>query len=124
MLKYICMLFSDITCLKYFRNTSCDINLISIFFIKGNLDIFLWISLGDIANTNKLTLILKFIGQCDVKHIMMKPIKTIPSVLKVSTDIITSIADHPNGLDEILVIMFVLIFKTDVILYIYIFSIN
>ena len=34
---------------------------------------------------NKLTLILKIIGQCEVKHIMMLPIKTLISVLKVSS---------------------------------------
>ena len=37
----------------------------------------------------------KFIGQSDVKHIMTSPIKTVASVLKASTDIITNItADH------------------------------
>jgi hypothetical protein len=55
----------------------------------------------------------KFIGQSDVKHIMMSPIKTITSVLKASTDIITNI-----GLAEILAIMSVSTFKIDVILYV------
>jgi hypothetical protein len=46
------------------------------------------ISLGDIVSFNKLILILKIIGQCDVSHIVMSPMKTITSVLKVSTYII------------------------------------
>jgi hypothetical protein len=36
-----------------------------------------------------MTLLLKVIGWCDVKHIMMLQIKTIMSVLKVSKDIQT-----------------------------------
>jgi len=47
------------------------------------------ISSSDFVGINELTLILKIIGQCDVKHIMTLPIKTITSVLKVSTYIIT-----------------------------------
>jgi len=39
----------------------------------------------------------KFIVQSDVKHIMMSPIRTIKSVLKASTDIITNIPAHPMG---------------------------
>ena len=48
------------------------------------------ISLGDIVSFNKLILILKIIGQCDVSHIVMSPMKTITSVLKVSTYIINN----------------------------------
>jgi len=48
---------------------------------------------------------------------MASLIKTITSVLKVSTDIITSITAIPFGLDPILAIMSVLTFKTAVILY-------
>jgi hypothetical protein len=53
------------------------------------------------------TQILKIIGQCDVKHIMMLPIKTITSDLKVSTYIITMsmITESPLGLTAILVLM-------------------
>jgi hypothetical protein len=54
----------------------------------------------------------KFICQSDGKHIMMSPIKTIMSVLKASTDIITNIPAR-----EILAIMSVLTFKIAVILY-------
>ena len=39
----------------------------------------------NIVNIKELTLILKIIGQCDDKHIMMLPIKTIASLMKVST---------------------------------------
>ena len=41
----------------------------------GNLNIFPLISPSDVVNINKLALILKIIGQYDVKHIMMLPIK-------------------------------------------------
>jgi hypothetical protein len=58
----------------------------------------------------------KFIGQSDVKHIMTSPIKTITSVLKASTDILTNILVRPVGLAEILVIMSVTTFKIAVIL--------
>jgi len=43
------------------------------------------ISQTNIVNIKELTLILKIIGQCDDKHIMMLPIKTIASLMKVST---------------------------------------
>jgi Zn finger protein HypA/HybF involved in hydrogenase expression len=54
--------------------------------------------------------------QCDVKHIMMSLIKTITPVLNVSTYIITSITALPIRLAEILVTMYVLTFKTAVII--------
>ena len=60
----------------------------------------------------------KFIDQSDVKHIMTSPIKTIPSVLKASTDIITNITACHIGLLEILAIMSASTFKIAVILYI------
>jgi len=59
----------------------------------------------------------KFIVQSDIKHIMMSTIKTITSVLKVSTDIITNIPARPVGLAEILAIRSVSTFKIAVILY-------
>ena len=61
-----------------------------------------------------------------VKHIMMLhvPIKTITSVLKVYTYIITSITARPVGFIAILVIMSVSPFKTDTILYIYLITIK
>jgi len=40
-------------------------------------------------------MILKLIGQCDVKHIMIFPIKPIKLVLKILTTIITSITACP-----------------------------
>ena len=69
------------------------------------------------SHAQDLTLILKIIGQCDVKHILMSQINTITPVLKISTYIITSIIAHPVGLAVILVIMSVLTFKAAVILY-------
>jgi hypothetical protein len=50
---------------------------------------------------------------------MTLPIKTITSILKVSTNIITSIAARSNGLAVIQAIMSVTTFKAAVILYIW-----
>ena len=61
------------------------------------------ISLNDIVRINDLTLILKIISQCDVKHIIMLPMETIMLVLKFSTYIITAgITIRPTGLAVIL----------------------
>ena len=65
---------------------------------------------------------LEIIGQCDVKHIMMLLIKTVLSVLKVSTCINTSITARPIGPSAILVIMSSWSLKTAIILYISWFS--
>ena len=46
---------------------------------------------SDIVRIKELTMILKIISQYDVKYVMVLPIKTITSVLKVLTYIITSI---------------------------------
>jgi hypothetical protein len=78
------------------------------------LDTFPLISPSDIVSINRLTLILKTISQCDVKHIMMLQIKTIMWVLEVSTYIIISIIARPIILTVILVIMSVSTFKTAV----------
>ena len=59
----------------------------------------------------------KFIGQSDIKHIMKSQIKTITSVLKASTNIITNIPARSIGLAEILAIMSVSTFNIAVILY-------
>jgi len=62
----------------------------------------------------------------DVKHIMMHcdvAYKTIISVLKVSTDIFTSILARAIGLAAMSVIMSFSTFKTDVILYVYVYYI-
>jgi hypothetical protein len=59
--------------------------------------------------------------QCEIKHIMMLQIKTIRSVLKVSTNIFTSITARPIELAVILEIMWILTFIVAVILYIYIY---
>ena len=64
-----------------------------------------------------LILILKFITQCEVKHIIMLLIKTITSVLKVLKYIITSIIVSPLGLAALLEEMSVSTFITVVILY-------
>lgn len=49
--------------------------------------------------------ILKIIGQCDDKYIMMLLIKIITSVLKISTYIMTGITAHSIRLPAILAIM-------------------
>jgi len=64
-----------------------------------------------------VTRMRKFIGQSDVKHIMTSQIKTITSVLKALTYIITNIPARPIGLAEILAIMSVSTFKIAIILY-------
>ena len=69
------------------------------------------------SHVQELTLTLKIIGQCDVKHILTSQIITIMPVLKISTYIITSIAARPVRLAVILAIMSVTTFKTTVILY-------
>ena len=66
---------------------------------------FSLISQSDIVNINELTLILKIIGQCDVKCIMTILIKIIMTVLKVLTYTITSITAFSIRLAIILVIM-------------------
>ena len=58
------------------------------------------------SHAKELVLILKIIGQCDLKHILTSPIKTITPVWKISTYIITSITARP-----------VSTFKTTVIIY-------
>ena len=60
----------------------------------------------------------QFIGQSDVKHIMTSLIKTIMSVLKATTDIITNIPTRPIKLVGLLAIMSVSTFKIAVILYV------
>ena len=46
----------------------------------GNLGIFPLISMSDIFSIKELSLIPKNISQCDIKHFMTLPIKTITSV--------------------------------------------
>ena len=72
------------------------------------LDIFTLISLSNFVNINKLILILKISGWCDVTD------KTTTSVLKVLTYITTSITTI--GLAVILLIMSVSTFTIAVIL--------
>ena len=76
------------------------------------------ISHSDIFSINKRTLILKIIGQGDVKHIMTLLVKIITSVLNVSTYIITSITVGLIRLAAILSIMSVSTFITAVFLYV------
>jgi hypothetical protein len=94
-------------------------------------------ALSDIISINQLTLILRIIGQCDVKHRELSPSvtsntenyrpvwrqtyydvdnKNNSSSLKVSTYIITSIAASPIRLAALLAITSVLSFITAVIL--------
>ena len=65
-------------------------------------------------------MILKIIGQCDVKHIlcMMLPIKTI--VFNLSACIINSITARQFGLAVILALMSVSTLKTVIIQYLFI----
>lgn len=79
----------------------------------GNLYIWPLISQSDIVTINRLTLIVEFIGRCDIKHILMLQIKTIIN----SVHNITNITAHCIRLTAILVTMFVSTFKTDSILY-------
>ena len=71
---------------------------------------------GRSSHAQGLTLILKIIGQLDIEHILMSPIKKMMPVLKISTYIITGITAHSVGLAAILAIMSVLTFKTAVFL--------
>ena len=66
----------------------------------------------------ELTLILNIIGQYDIKHILMSPIKTITTVLKISTYIITAVL---FGLAAILGIMSV---RPSKVLLFYIYLVN
>jgi hypothetical protein len=74
--------------------------------------------MSDIVSMNELTLILKIISQRDIKCILTFPIKTIATVLKVLTYIITSITACPIGLAARLAIMSVSTSVTVIILYI------
>lgn len=86
----------------------------------GNLYIFSFlISLTDISSLDGLTLILKIMCQCDIKHFMMYQIKTIISVLKVLIYVITCITAHPFRLAVFLVINYISTFTTAVILYLH-----
>ena len=62
---------------------------------------------------------LKIIGMCDVKLIMMLPIKIIMSILKVPTYIITSIKSCPIELAVILVITSICLQNSCYSIYIY-----
>jgi hypothetical protein len=69
------------------------------------LDIFHLMCAADKIWITELILIhkyimCKFIGQSNVKHIMTSPIKTIRSVLKALTDIITNIPARPIELHQ------------------------
>ena len=96
------------------------------FFLSANWTFSLWcvllIKSGSLNWPWSTKILGQFVTQIPVsvtsKHIMMSPIKTRTSVLSLSTDINTSITARPIiGLAEILVIMSVSTFKTDVILY-------
>jgi hypothetical protein len=54
------------------------------------------IGLSDSVSMNELSLILEIIDQCDIKHIMKLPIKTITSVSNVVYTGMYSITAHPN----------------------------
>ena len=69
------------------------------------------------SHVQELTLTLNIFGQCNVKHILTSPIKTVTPVLKILTYIITSITAGPVELAAILAIMSVSTLKTAIILY-------
>ena len=81
--------------------------------VISNLTIFPLISVCNIVSINELTLILKIISHCNVKSIMMLLIKSNVSLEGLDT----SVTSGPIRLTTILVIMLVLTFKTDIILY-------
>jgi len=86
--------------------------------IVQNLYIFPLISSNDIVIIKWLTVILKIIGQCDIKHIMSLPTKRIiMPVLKVSTYITISIIARSLELVAILAVMSILNFITAIILH-------
>ena len=57
----------------------------TLYSLIGNSYTFPMISLRKFVSINVLTLMLKIIGQCDIKHIMTLPTKIITLVLKVAT---------------------------------------
>jgi len=75
------------TCTTNYKNSVQH----KIIFIICNIYIFSLISPRDIFSINGITLLLNMINQCDIKHSLMLPIKTITLVLKVLTYIITCI---------------------------------
>ena len=87
-------------------------------FFTANFAISLLFTNTDMVSINVLTLILNNVGQCDVKSWPLMPIKTITSVLKVSTCMITNLTARPIRLAEILMIMPISTIKAAVILYI------
>jgi hypothetical protein len=76
-----------------------------------------WITELTLIYKNSRSVPNSHISQSDIKHIMTSPIITITSVLKLTTDIMASIAASPIGRDVILAIMSVSTFKTAFILY-------
>jgi hypothetical protein len=84
-----CVILSVSYDLTVILSVSCDLTDIIIIIrshyviLSVSYDLTVWyyqyhtISLCDIISINKLRWMLKIIGQCDVKHIMMLPIKTI-----------------------------------------------
>jgi hypothetical protein len=77
----------------------------SVLIFLGVILIFsLWSQPSNIFSIKELLLMLEMTCQYEVKHMMLQ-MKTITSVLKVSTDIITRITAHLIRLTAILVIM-------------------
>jgi hypothetical protein len=59
-----------------------EIAIVYVIYLICNLEIISLISLSDIVSINELTVMLKFICQCNVKHIMTLLIKTITNIIK------------------------------------------
>jgi hypothetical protein len=77
------------------RDSRCDTSIIELFAFIGDMDTCPLISQCNTVSINELTLILNCIGKCDVKRNMTLSIKTITSVLNVSTNVINSITHQP-----------------------------
>ena len=87
---------------KYLKNTTIfkELNQEQLKYIICNLCTFPLNSQRDIFSINKLPLILKINGLFDIKQIMMLQQKTITSIVKFLTYIITSITASPQQVQQ------------------------
>ena len=104
-LDYHCLFYPRIRNVhihKYLKNTTIfkELNQEQLKYIICNLCTFPLTSPRDIFSINELSLILKINGQFDIEHIMMLQQKTIISVLKFLTYIITSITTSPQRVQQ------------------------
>ena len=104
-LDYHCLLYPRIRNVhihKYLKNTTIfkELNQEQLKYIICNLCTFPLNSQRDIFSINKLPLILKINGLFDIKQIMMLQQKTITSIVKFLTYIITSITASPQQVQQ------------------------